>query len=81
MSFLPNQHQALSRLLNDELELAQRMFEIMESEHATLSGDTPSAISASSKEKLTHMQLMEQQIGRRDQFLKELAAGNNQVIE
>jgi len=72
MSFSPDQYQTLSRLIKDELGLAQRMLEIMESEFTALRGDDPSAINSNSKEKLAHMQLMEQQLGRRNQFLNEL---------
>jgi flagellar biosynthesis/type III secretory pathway chaperone len=52
--------------------MAESMLELLKNEHAALTAENPDSIKATSLEKLQHMQLMEQNIRQRNQFLQRL---------
>lgn len=72
MQLTPQQREALASLIASELEMAESMLELLKNEHAALTAENPDSIKAASQEKLQHMQLMEQNIRQRNQFLQRL---------
>ena len=72
MQITSEQRAALSALITAELNMAKGMLELLTNEHALLTKGDPDAIKSISKQKLEHMQLMEQNISGRNQFLRSL---------
>ncbi len=70
MQITSEQRADLSAQIDAELDLARTMLDLLQHEHAVLTNGAPDAIKSISKQKLEHMQLMEQNIGRRNQFLR-----------
>ncbi len=82
MQLTPEQREALASLITSELEMAKTMLELLKSEHTALKSENPDSIKATSKHKLEHMQLMEQNIGQRNRFLQKLQlSADEQGIE
>jgi flagellar biosynthesis/type III secretory pathway chaperone len=72
MQITSEQRAALSALITAELNMAKGMLELLTNEHALLTKGDPDAIKSISNQKLEHMQLMEQNISGRNQFLRSL---------
>ncbi len=72
MQLIPQQREALASLIAGELEMAKTMLELLKSEHAALTAENPDSIKTTSQQKLEHMQLMEQNIRQRNQFLQKV---------
>lgn len=72
MQITSEQRAALSALITAELNMAKGMLELLTNEHALLTKGDPDAIKSISKQKLEHMQLMEQNISGRNQLLRSL---------
>ena len=82
MQLTQQQREALASLINNELEMANTMLELLKREHAALTAENPDSIKTTSQQKLEHMQLMEQNIGQRNRFLQELQlSADEQGIE
>jgi flagellar biosynthesis/type III secretory pathway chaperone len=82
MQLTSEQRETLSSLIAGELEMAKGMLVLLESEHATLTEGNPDTIQSASHKKLEHMQLMEQNISSRNQFLLNLGlTADEQGIE
>lgn len=82
MQLTPEQREALASLINSELEMANTMLELLQHEHTALTSEDPERIKTVSRQKLEHMQLMEQNIGQRNLFLQRLGlSADEQGIE
>ena len=72
----------MASLINSELEMANTMLELLQHEHTALTSEDPERIKTVSRQKLEHMQLMEQNIGQRNLFLQRLGlSADEQGIE
>ena len=62
--------------------MANTMLELLQHEHTALTSEDPERIKTVSRQKLEHMQLMEQNIGQRNLFLQRLGlSADEQGIE
>lgn len=74
------QQQQLSRLLKTELEVGQRLLEILEEEHQALSSRQPERITELSETKLNQLKLFEGQMSQREHFLQSLGLSQDKEL-